>query len=116
MKLLLDTCVWGGGLGILREAGHDVIWSGDWAQDPGDVEILEIARQEGRVLVTLDKDFGELAIVRGMPHSGILRLLGISAIQQAPVCLNVISLHGSELEKGAIITVEPGRLRVRPPE
>jgi predicted nuclease of predicted toxin-antitoxin system len=72
--------------------------------------------QQGRVLITLDKDFGELAIVRGMPLSGILRLVGVSAIQQAAVCLNVIAQHGLELEKGAIITVEPGRLRVRPPE
>jgi predicted nuclease of predicted toxin-antitoxin system len=72
--------------------------------------------QQGRVLITLDKDFGELAIVRGMPLSGILRLVGVSAIQQAAVCLNVIAQHGMELEKGAIITVEPGRLRVRPPE
>jgi hypothetical protein len=35
MKLLLDTCVWGGGLNILRDAGHDAIWSGEWAYDPG---------------------------------------------------------------------------------
>ena len=100
MKLLLDTCVWGGGLRILREAGHDVIWSGEWAYDPGDEEILAMAMQQGRVLVTLDKDFGELAIVRGMPHSGILRLVGISAIRQASVCLNVIALHGIGIGEG----------------
>jgi predicted nuclease of predicted toxin-antitoxin system len=36
----------------------------DWAKDPGDEEILTQAHREGRVLVTLDKDFGELAVVQ----------------------------------------------------
>jgi len=65
VKLLLDSCVWGGSAERLRAEGHDVIWSGDWVADPGDEEILARALQEGRVLVMLDKDFGELAIVRG---------------------------------------------------
>ena len=114
MKLLLDTCVWGKATEELSAAGHDVIWSGAWPQDPGDEEILALAHRDGRVMVTLDKDFGELAIVHGSAHSGILRLVNISAKQQAAVCLRVIAIHGKELEAGAIITVEPGRLRVRP--
>lgn len=74
MKLLLDTCVWGGGAcRELQSAGHDVIWAGEWSKDPGDDEILERAHREGRILVTLDKDFGELAVFRGIPHSGIIR-------------------------------------------
>lgn len=47
MKLLLDTCVWGGAKAELVRLGHDVTWSGEWATDPGDMEILEIARMEG---------------------------------------------------------------------
>lgn len=47
---------------MLEAAGHDVVWVGDWDRDPGDREILFQARSEGRILVTLDKDFGELAI------------------------------------------------------
>ena len=43
-----------------------MVWSGDWFEDPGDEEILAIARNEERILITLDKDFGELAIVRGL--------------------------------------------------
>lgn len=64
MKLLLDTCVWGKAKEILEEAGHDVIWAGEWTHDPGDEEILNIAIKDVRILVTLDKDFGELAILR----------------------------------------------------
>ena len=116
MKLLLDSCVWGKASDELSTAGHDVIWSGAWPQDPGDEEILALAHREGRVMVTLDKDFGELAIVHGSAHSGILRLVNISARQQAAMCLRVIAVYGKELEAGAIITAEPGRLRVRPPD
>lgn len=53
--------------------------------DPGDEEILRLALTEKRILVTLDKDFGELAIVKGMPHCGIIRLVNISAKKQAMV-------------------------------
>ena len=40
MRLLLDTCVWGGAKESLLAEGHDVVWSGDWSEDPGDEEIL----------------------------------------------------------------------------
>ena len=60
MKVLLDTCVYGGGVEILEAAGYDVIWAGSWPRDPGDEEILRRAYNEGRILITLDKDFGEL--------------------------------------------------------
>ena len=56
MKVLLDTCVWGGAAKDLRSAGHDVIWAGEWEEDPGDDEIFAKAHNESRVLVTLDKD------------------------------------------------------------
>jgi predicted nuclease of predicted toxin-antitoxin system len=116
VRLLLDTCVWGGAVTELTAAGHDVVWAGQWTEDPGDAAILARAYSEGRVLVTLDKDFGELAIVRRQLHSGILRLVNLPARQQALVCLRVLALHGEHLQSGAIITAEPGRLRVRPAE
>ena len=113
MRLLLDTCVWGGACKELRAEGHDVVWAGEWPEDPGDDEILGRAHREERVLVTLDKDFGELAIVRGMPHAGIIRLVNLGTSQQAVTCLRVIELHGDDLKAGAIITAEFNRLRVR---
>ena len=113
MKVLLDTCVWGGARGVLESAGHDVIWSGAWAEDPGDEEILRRAHGDGRVLITLDKDFGELAVLHGQPHSGIVRLVGFGARQQGPVCRQVLARHGHELLAGAIVTAEPGKLRIR---
>ena len=75
-------------------AGHDVVWAGDWAEDPGDVEIMARAHDQGRILVTLDKDFGELAVLRGHEHSGIVRLVNLGAGRQAGMCAYVLNLHG----------------------
>ncbi|MBI5490568.1 MAG: DUF5615 family PIN-like protein [Deltaproteobacteria bacterium] len=116
MRILLDACVWGGARAVLRDAGHDVEAVADWGADPGDAEILARAHAEHRVLVTLDRHFGELAVVRGEPHSGIVRLVAVAARQQAGACLHVLKRYGPELTAGSILTVEPGRVRVRPPE
>lgn len=116
MNVLLDTCVWGKAVAELRAGGHDVIWIGDWPEDPGDDEIISFADAERRVLVTLDKDFGEIAVLQGVSHSGILRLVNFSSQQQGAVCLDVLANHGDELFAGAIITAEPGRLQIRPAE
>jgi predicted nuclease of predicted toxin-antitoxin system len=116
MKVLLDTCVWGGSLRHLEAAGLDVVWTGGWPEDPGDEEILAFAHKEQRVLVTLDKDLGELAILRKQPHCGILRLVNIAARNQGPVCLRVLNLYHKDLQAGAIVTVRDDRVRIRPPD
>lgn len=115
MKLLLDTCVWGGAKAELQAEGHDVLWTGDLAEDPGDEDILAQAHREQRVLITLDKDFGELAVRRNLPHTGIVRLVNMSARQHGAVCQQVLAQYGDELTRGAIVTVEAGRVRIRPP-
>jgi hypothetical protein len=61
--VLLDTCVWNGAADPLREAGFDEATTGRWERDPGDAEILAFAARERRVVITLGKDFGELAVV-----------------------------------------------------
>jgi len=90
-----------------------VQWVGEFDTDPGDEAILRAAYEQKRILVTLDKDFGELAIVYGRPHSGIIRLVGLSARQQGPYCATVLDRFGSELMRGAIVTVTAERVRIR---
>jgi predicted nuclease of predicted toxin-antitoxin system len=70
VKVLLDSCVWGGARTVIEAAGHAVDWVGDWPADPGDEDILAQAARLGAVLVTIDKDFGELAVVRGLSPCG----------------------------------------------
>ncbi len=98
---------------ILVALGHDVIWSGSWAKDPGDIAILAAAHSEKRILITLDKDFGELAILKGHPHSGIVRLSAFRATQMAAVVHHIVQTYEQELNAGAMITVDPDRIRIR---
>ena len=114
MRILLDGCVWGGALEPLRAQGHDVEWAGDRAEDPGDPEILARAGRKRRILVTLDKDFGEIAVVRGVRHSGIVRVVDHPVRELARPIGLAVERYGPELLAGAIVTAEPTRFRVRP--
>jgi predicted nuclease of predicted toxin-antitoxin system len=87
---------------------------GEISPDPGDETVLGIAFDEGRVLITLDKDFGELAIVYGKPHCGIIRLVDLPARQQGTYSAVVLDRFADELSRGAILTVTSERVRIRP--
>jgi predicted nuclease of predicted toxin-antitoxin system len=94
----------------------DVESTADWARDPGDDEVLAHAFQNSQVLITLDKDFGELVVVLQRPHVGIIRLVDCRAEDQGRAAAATLARYGEELSQGAIVTVEPGRVRVRPPD
>lgn len=116
MKVLLDTCVWRGARDEIEDAGHDVECVWDWPEDPGDASILREAHSKSRIVVTIDKDFGELAVLHRQPHSGIIRLVGFRGREMGAAAVAALSRYGEELGAGAIVTVETDRVRVRPPE
>jgi len=113
LKVLRDTCVWGPAKSEIQATGIDVWWTGELEEDPGDTEILAIAYREKRILVTIDNDFGELAVRRGLPHNGIVRLDEIPAHLQGKTILKVIADHYEVLIAGGIITAYTNRIRVR---
>ena len=113
MRLLVDSCVCRPAVDDLRAAGHDVVAAHDWPEDPGDAEVLKVSNEENRVLVTLDKDFGELVFVTGAPHRGILRLVNTRAQGQGRAILRILEKYGEELSQGALIVADPRRVRVR---
>ena len=77
-----------------------------------DADILAQAHRNHQAVITLDKDFGEIAIVRRQPHSGIVRLVTLRAEQQGLAAVTALARYEEKLGKGAIVTVEPGRVRV----
>jgi predicted nuclease of predicted toxin-antitoxin system len=77
------------------------------------IQCYELAFTENRILITLDKDFGELAVFRGKPHYGIIRIVNFSAIKHGEVSIKLLEAYKAELERNAILTVEKNRVRIR---
>ena len=111
--LIIDSCMAGSVAAALAEVGHEVECVADWPT-AGDASVLSRARTAGQVVITLDQDFGELAVVRRQPHAGIVRLVGLPTAQQAPVAAATLTRYAEELGRGALVTAESGRTRVRP--
>jgi predicted nuclease of predicted toxin-antitoxin system len=81
MKFVVDECAGPTVAKWLRQEGHDLISIFDDARGADDDHVLELAYNDSRVLVTSDKDFGELVFREKRPHYGIvlLRLIDQSA-------------------------------------
>jgi predicted nuclease of predicted toxin-antitoxin system len=71
LKLLLDENIGRSTAEALRHQGHDVSWVGGDCAGTADTAIMTQAEREGRVLVTKDKDFGELAFKSGQAHGWV---------------------------------------------
>ena len=112
MKFLVDRCVGRRLSDWLRDQGHDVVESRELGQDPGDWELLKQAEATGRILVTIDTDFGELIYVRRAGHAGLVRLPDAPVDQRIAVMSQVIERHCAALENQAVVTVRGGRVRI----
>jgi predicted nuclease of predicted toxin-antitoxin system len=116
MKLLLDqgtprrTVVW------LRQAGWDAVHTGEEGLSAAeDVQILEAARKQGRVVVTLDADFHTMMAISSAVSPSVIRVRieGLTSIPFAALLLNVIGQCQRELESGVLISVQENRIRLR---
>lgn len=116
MKFLVDRCAGHRLAEWIRSQGHDVLESPELGADPGDRTLLERAAAEGRILVTIDTDFGELVYVEELPHAGLVRLPDVPAEQRIALMAEVFERHQPALETQAIVTIRSGRIRIsRPP-
>ncbi len=112
MKFLVDRCA-GATLALwLRSKGHDVVEARERGPDPGDEELLAQALAERRVLVTLDKDFGELVFAKGQPHSGVVRLPDAPAVERIRLFERLLATHEKDMAGGAVVTVRGDRVRI----
>ena len=93
---------------------HDVVSIAEVAASTDDVQVLELARREDRILVTEDKDFGE-HVVRGgasVPGVILLRLPARRGIEIAERVMHVIDELGDQLV-GKYVVVLRDRIRLR---
>ncbi len=114
MILLADESVDAQIVERLREDGLQVISVAEISPSVSDSEVLEQANQDEALLVTADKDFGELVYQQGRIHNGVilLRLAGLTATEKANIVSEVIGKHGNELP-GAFAVISPGMVRLR---
>jgi predicted nuclease of predicted toxin-antitoxin system len=116
MKLLLDQGLPRSAVRLLREAGIDSLQVGEIGlSTANDSTILQRARNDQRVVVTLDADFGALlAISRATSPSVIrIRLEGLYGQKAADIIQTVLEHCAEDLEKGAVVTVQSRGIRIR---
>ena len=86
MKFLFDVCASSRALRmLLTDLGHDVLSASEVDPRASDDVLLALAMQEERVLVTEDKDFGELVFVRRLPHPCIIRFVDMRVEETEPL-------------------------------
>jgi len=115
MRLLVNENVAGTVIRTLRRRGHDVLSVKESMRGESDPAILERVRQEGRLLVTHDKDFGELAFRSHLPaECGVVlfRLGGRAPDDDTRRILEVI--EGCEEWAGHFAVVTDDQIRIRP--
>lgn len=98
----------------LRDAGHDVSWVREDAPSSADEAVLARAIAEKRVLLTFDKDFGELAFRRGLPAACGIVLFRIPMSPPGPGVDRIVATILSRGDwSGLFSVIEPGRIRER---
>ena len=116
MNLVADESVEREVVERLRADGHDVVYVAELAPGNTDDDVLDEANARGALLVTADKDFGELVYRLGRVHGGVVlaRLAGLSPSAKADAVSQVFRDHAAELA-GAFCVVAPGVVRIRRP-
>lgn len=98
---------------VLRSGGHDVLAVAAWNPGATDTEVIELALRDGRVLVTEDKDFGQLVYAAGHGHNGVvlLRYPFVARRHIATALSELAASRGAALSR-AFAVIEPGRIRI----
>ena len=114
MKRLADESVDGAVVERLRQEGHDVVYVAELSPSIMDDEVLWIANDRHSLLVTTDKDFGELVFRLSRVHVGVipLRLAGLALATKADIVVVAFRTHSAELP-GAFSVITQGQVRIR---
>ena len=114
MRILADENVPGAAVELLRSAGHDVAWVSKGEPGIADTDIMSRASEESRLLVTLDKDFGDLAFRARMPASRGIGLFRLASMSKDTVPQFVADSLASQVEwEGHFSVISEHRIRVR---
>jgi predicted nuclease of predicted toxin-antitoxin system len=116
MRLLLDQGLPRSTVLHLLNAGIEAVHVGERSlATASDAKILDIARQESMVVVTLDADFHALLVLSGATGPSVIRIRieGLRAEDLSGVLVNVLEICKDDLAKGAMVSVTESGARVR---
>jgi len=115
LSSLVDESTGSAVVEYLRSIGHDVLAVAESMPQADDQDILARALSEGRVLVTNDKDFGDLIFRSGQAHHGILllRLHDERSVNRVRVVKAVVERYADRLVGHFAVATEGG-VRIRP--
>lgn len=115
MNFVADEGIDGPIVEVLRENKHYVWYVAE--MDPGisDEEVLSLANRENALLLTQDKDFGDLVFRQNRSSPGVIliRMAGLPPSTKATLVLKSIVQHQSELLQ-AFTVITPDNIRIRP--
>jgi predicted nuclease of predicted toxin-antitoxin system len=114
MRFLADENFPGGAVAALRSNGYDVAWIRTLSPGISDSEVLKLAQAEDRILLTFDKDFGELVFVTELPAtSGLIlfRIQSPSSIVMTEKIVTAIELRDDWA--GHSSTIDNNKIRMR---
>jgi predicted nuclease of predicted toxin-antitoxin system len=114
MRFLADESCDGAVIRAMRDAGHDVSVVRDTMRGATDRSILDAALRERRLLLTEDKDFGELVFAQGAASLGVLLLRYPQAARSrlASKVVGLVALRGLALV-GLFVVIGPSRTRIK---
>jgi predicted nuclease of predicted toxin-antitoxin system len=114
MNFLADECCDAALVEALRVDGHDVVYATESLSGATDEELLSHAFSEQRILLTEDKDFGELVYRLGRQTHGIVLLRFEVAERDSKIPrLRWLLRHEVERLPGAFVVLESNKVRVR---
>ena len=108
MRFLVDECTGPAVAAWLRTQGHDVVSVYEESPGVGDEHVLNRAFSEGRILVTVDKDFGEKVFRDRLQHCGIvlLRLADLRPANKVNAIERLLTAFADELSSRFIVVSE----------
>ena len=98
---------------LLTGMGHDVLSALERDPRATDEELLALANEEQRILVTEDKDFGELVFVRRLQHPCIIRFVHMRVEEKAAIMRYLIEHHADAMRGSTLIVVTRSGVRIR---
>lgn len=114
MRILADENVPGPVVRALRERGFDVTWIAEILASSADPEVLALAQDQARLLITFDTDFGALAFGARLPADAGIVLFRLEAPSPSALAIRVMAtLESRDDWAGHFTVVEPGRTRMR---